>query len=710
MANQTKELSTVGLIEAKAIELLRLHNPNLSFQGFADTSTATPNHTANYAWIITESGTIFGEASCVNGQVIWSNGSAFVVENILAENSKTITLQKTSSATNALEINSGSLKSGRTINFKAIPVTGGASIAAYLYREDNSYLQIPSATTEYQKYTLTEDFVKIRFYNNTDSLGLTGYMDIIGSFDYANGLSNELNLAKQRLDAVDSPLSYNDYIVSSSLYLNSEYLKSGRTIRFKAIPVTGGASISAFLYREDNSYVQITNATTEFQEHTLTEDFVKIRFYNNTDGLGIDGYLDIISTSSVLAETVDKTDQLEINMNLVSNGFSNSASISGANSISVFSDFLLAGKRIEYKAEPVTTGASVAVFLYREDNSYVQITNATTEYQKYTLTEDFVKIRFYNNTDSLGLTGYLQVAGEIEVLKDNIDNKAMRILIIGDSYSAGAGKWVPPMMSNLSAFSSVLSLAVSSATVRDKFTDRATYPYTSRPVSTDNSGNNNVLACQIEKLKRLMDGTDLDAGEEQIFTSADMYPNVIIIEGGMNDSYDADDSGYVGQFTRQATNVYYQLNDDGAPTLGSCYIKTPIAEVDRTTFAGAYRYLVEELLELFPDAQIFITTASRLGYWSYDVNDRRNKTAAQQRQCAELCGASVIDWNAEGQINTIVNYPQGTGTVGDPYIIDRTVDNVDTNDAMHPNTRGSEKYGRLAALVIKQRFMNIGNS
>ena len=76
-------LSESGITQAKAIELLRLHNPILSFQGFADTGTDTPSHTANNAWIITESGTIFGVNSCVVGQVIYSNGSSFVVETFM---------------------------------------------------------------------------------------------------------------------------------------------------------------------------------------------------------------------------------------------------------------------------------------------------------------------------------------------------------------------------------------------------------------------------------------------------------------------------------------------------------------------------------------------------------------------------------------------------------------------------------------------------
>ncbi len=69
-------------IASFAIQLLRLHNPDLTFQGFADTSTTTPTHVENQAWIIIESGTIFGIDDCEQGQVIYSDGSAYVVESI----------------------------------------------------------------------------------------------------------------------------------------------------------------------------------------------------------------------------------------------------------------------------------------------------------------------------------------------------------------------------------------------------------------------------------------------------------------------------------------------------------------------------------------------------------------------------------------------------------------------------------------------------
>jgi lysophospholipase L1-like esterase len=265
------------------------------------------------------------------------------------------------------------------------------------------------------------------------------------------------------------------------------------------------------------------------------------------------------------------------------------------------------------------------------------------------------------------------------------------------------------MMRKLPINSTFYSLAVGGATVRNKFSDLTTYPYTSRPISSDNSGNKNTLGSQIEKLKRLMNGTDLDSGESKLYENPSDYPNVIIIQGGMNDGFDNDTSTYTEQFTKELNNVYIKLSSEGAPYLGSAFVKTPISEVNRTIYAGAYRYLAEELLTLFPNAQIFIVTASRLGYWMTDVNNVRNKTAEQQRISARLLGASIIDWNAEGNVNTIQNYVKGSGTTDDPYILDRTALSKDTDDAMHPNDSGGVKYGRLAFKVINERFINFQN-
>ena len=302
-------------------------------------------------------------------------------------------------------------------------------------------------------------------------------------------------------------------------------------------------------------------------------------------------------------------------------------------------------------------------------------------------------------------------------LKDTIDlsesneDRRYKVLILGDSYSQNNGPWVKGMQEWLN-ITSLVNLGVSSCSVRDKYQDRNTYPYTSRPVQANSTGNLNTLGCQIEKLKRLMAGTDLDSGENKIYETEDEYPNVIIIEGGMNDSFDDDEKEktYYAQFEKAVSGVYIQQSSSKEATQGTCYIQTPIDEVDRTCYAGAYRYVVESLLTLFPKAQIFITTCSGLGYWNNSVVEKRYRTAEQQRKCANLCAVNIIDWSAEGQISSILTHPQGSGTEEDPYIWGQcTLPNADSGDLMHPNTKGGKKYGHLAALVIKQRFLDIEN-
>ena len=322
-------------------------------------------------------------------------------------------------------------------------------------------------------------------------------------------------------------------------------------------------------------------------------------------------------------------------------------------------------------------------------------------------------IRVYGDETSQSVTVTVRELGIQETSNSSTseNDRQYKVLILGDSYSQNNGLWVKGMQEWLN-ITSLVNLGVSSCSVRDKYQDRNTYPYTSRPVQANSTGNLNTLGCQIEKLKRLMAGTDLDSGENKIYETEDEYPNVIIIEGGMNDSFDSDEKEktYYAQFEKEVRGVYIQQSSSKEATQGTCYIQTPIDEIDRTCYAGAYRYVVESLLTLFPKAQIFITTCSGLGYWNGSVVEKRYRTAVQQRKCANLCAATVIDWSAEGQISSILTHPQGRGTQEDPYIWGQcTLPNADSGDLMHPNTKGGKKYGHLAALVIKQRFLDIEN-
>ena len=285
---------------------------------------------------------------------------------------------------------------------------------------------------------------------------------------------------------------------------------------------------------------------------------------------------------------------------------------------------------------------------------------------------------------------------------DIINGKPLNVLILGDSYSA-MGRWVDGMKEVID-IKNLVNLGVSSATLKDRYADRTTYPYSSRPDKADGSGNTNTLSSQIQKLKRLMAGTDLDSGESQIYASETDYPDVIIIEGGMNDAPDSDEvvATYHNQFMTSKT-AYYKLNSSAAVTQTTVWVKPAIDTIDRTCFAGAYRYLCEELLALFPNAQIFLTTVSHMNYFTVNPNDRYGKIAEQQRKCADIMSYTVIDWHAEGNLNTMMIGLNGSGTESDPYT--PVGGNEYTTDLLHPNDKGGKRYGRLAGKVIAQKYL-----
>ena len=355
-------------------------------------------------------------------------------------------------------------------------------------------------------------------------------------------------------------------------------------------------------------------------------------------------------------------------------------------------------------------GSTLMCYLYRDDESYKSIGNISTGNFKYTLKEDYKYIKLYDSTKSLEApySYTIKITQKALLYKEAcrfMFPHKLRMLILGDSYSE-MKYWVGGMLEYLPSDTEVINLAVGSATVKDKYKDYVTYPYSSRPKQSISDGNKNTFACQIEKLKRLMAGTDLDEGENQIYKTENEYPNVIIIEGGQNDTFDDDnvETDYYSQFVKQVTDVYVLNKNQNEASKGSAFIKTPISEVDRTNFAGAYRYLVEELRSIFHKAQIFLTTTSTLGYWRYNVLERRYKEAAQQRKCANLLGVSLIDWNAEGSISFLDNYPTGNGTEDSPYNL--ACKTKETSDLMHPNNIGARKYGRLAANVIKTKYLD----
>lgn len=613
------------------------------------------------------------------------------------------------------------LLKNRTISIKLTSVDDGNKVGIYAIREDDSFTFIGSLSdlSSNIQYTLLEDYKGIRAYctaPKTKNIGLS----ISYSGDFPT-LSQNLSDATQKITSLSTII--NNLIDKGLIFLS--YNEEENAYSFEPTQ-TFGTKTSAFVSR----LVQKEGIllTVEGIKLYATEPNVKCAVYAIAD-----------FNKKANLSVSDKIAEFEINDFPTSkDGLENKISFEGRNIKAPTNKYLV------FVFTVTSESAKLEPYIYRktEYDGVIPYNNMTGTLYKNTIVdfaEDLTLSIGSVNSQSYGTFGQIELKlyadNTLNKLLENVekissleqridetldktsnilrvyDTPPLNILILGDSYSQNGGQWIRPMMSYLPNGSSWVSLAVSSASVRDKHQDRNTYPYTSRPISSESSGNLNTLACQIEKLKRLMAGIDLDDGESKLYATEEDYPNVIIIEGGMNDNYDSDEveSTYFDQFEKKVDNVYIQKNSSTGITQGSCYIKTPIEEVNRTCFAGAYRYLVEELLALFPNAQIFFTTASGLGYWNGSVVQTRYRTAEQQRKCANLCAASVIDWSADGQINGIVNHPSGTGTKDDPYIWAATTNTGynDTNDAMHPNQRGGNKYGKLAALTIVQKFLNM---
>ena len=251
--------------------------------------------------------------------------------------------------------------------------------------------------------------------------------------------------------------------------------------------------------------------------------------------------------------------------------------------------------------------------------------------------------------------------------------KIGKLLILGDSYSEQK-RWI----NRLKEISDVdvVNLGVSSATIRDRYSNLSTYPYSDNPVSSDNEGNHNTISSQIAKLKRLMAGENLNQGERSL---KGYVPDVIIIEGGSNDNPDSP----------QAVNGYTE----------------DIRQNRRTTFAGALGYHVRELRSMFPEAKIFVTTTAGLYYGHTDKPFDFIVKSNQQRAAAKMLGVPVINWDLDGRLSFVFNNAAGTGDGSENKPFRYNIESKETVDLLHPN-----EYGALFLAESVLRWMTAGGA
>lgn len=242
------------------------------------------------------------------------------------------------------------------------------------------------------------------------------------------------------------------------------------------------------------------------------------------------------------------------------------------------------------------------------------------------------------------------------------------MLIIGDSYCEQR-RWINSL-EQLSKVN-VVNLGVTSASMRDHFEDRVTYPYSKNPVKTDCKGNHNTLGCQIVKLHRLLSGKNLLPGETSL---QGWNPDIILVEGGGNDF--ADEPAVEAQY--------------------ATHIKNDI----RTSFAGSLAYLTKDLHATFPNAKIFIVVSAGLYYGHTDNPFEYIDKANQQRKVAKMLGYPTVNWDKDGRLSFIFNNSAGTGngTKSRPYRYNQPTD--ETIDLLHPNDYGAQFLAESAIYWI----------
>ena len=213
------------------------------------------------------------------------------------------------------------------------------------------------------------------------------------------------------------------------------------------------------------------------------------------------------------------------------------------------------------------------------------------------------------------------------------------MLLIGDSYCF-ARKWTAAL-ENI-ADVTLTNLGKTSATLKER------------------SGNDNTLGAQIARIP------------------ADCNPDIILLEGGINDDPDL-----------ESTVASYPEH---------------IANLNRTNFAGALAFLVKSIRNRFPKARIYAVTPGGLYYGHTDRPFDFIVKADQIRRAAELIGIPTVDWDRDGRLSFVFNNSKGAGygTEASPYIYN--VPSSETGDLLHPNNRGGRYLAECAVARIIQNM------
>ncbi len=240
----------------------------------------------------------------------------------------------------------------------------------------------------------------------------------------------------------------------------------------------------------------------------------------------------------------------------------------------------------------------------------------------------------------------------------------MKILFMGDSITA-LGGWVK-CFNEIVKPTHFVNVAVSSATLKD-YEDTV---YDANPQFKGIAANNTVCN-QLEKILR---GKDKEHKNFSYNSEYDDF-DIIIIAAGTNDS------GLINP--NDIAHINKQFIDE-------CGDMLPLQSVDTKTWAGAMRYIYENLRRLYPHSKIFFCSPIQAAECRRSYESTKKKGEIISAVCDRISDVHFINTFKCGICGIYEKYEQN---------------GRDLMDGLHPNDNGAKKIAEYVARAIKQYLL-----
>lgn len=270
-----------------------------------------------------------------------------------------------------------------------------------------------------------------------------------------------------------------------------------------------------------------------------------------------------------------------------------------------------------------------------------------------------------------------------EIISEYPDAHGCVFMSLGDSISTE--DYYMPKLRQLLQPSKYYNLAVAAATWADK---AGTTSYDGNP-QFNGDQNQNVLGNQLQK----------------IINNPDIYnvaPNIIIISAGTNDEQPVPISTSQQEIIVNIDTHFY-ADSAAIPITSPTFDDSDTYMSHRKTIAGAMRYVVCKLQEMYPKARIYILTPIQ---GCYSTRNYGSSIAAKQLYISEVAkhlSVPVIHVGEKCGIQADFEY-QGAMWTGPSSSDERS--GRDLVDGLHPNTNGSWKMAKYIAKKLLNDYVS----